>query len=158
MAGEAPTANEYDLKAAFLFNFTRFVEWPRGAPDVPFCIGVAGQDPFHGALEQAVTGRSAAGRAIVVRRLRTGDEAACEMLFIAGTDLYKARTMLVRLRGSPVLTVGEAPGFCRAGGIIEFSVQDRRVRLSVNLDAAQRAHLQISSKLLGVASVVRDSD
>jgi hypothetical protein len=155
----AQTANEYDVKAACLYNFTRFVEWPAPSDSSPFCIGVAGGDPFHGALDRVVNGRSASGRGIAVRRFKSGDApASCEMVFIAGSDLGKARTVLASIHGPAVLTVGEAAGFSKRGGVIEFSLEENKVKLTINLDAAQRAHLQVSSKLLSLASVVRDSD
>lgn len=157
-SGAAHTASENDLKAAVLLNLARFVEWPPGAADVPFCIGLAGRRPFYGALEEAVVRQAIGGRAIVVRRIGEGRAARCEMVFIAGTNLDKVRAQLAYFRGFSVLTVGEAPGFCRAGGVVEFSVQGSKPKLAINLDAAQRAHLQISSQLLGLASVVRDSD
>jgi hypothetical protein len=154
----AQSVNEYEIKAAFLYNFTRFVEWPPHSAG-SFCIGIEGLDPFNGALENVVNGRSTAGKRIAVRRFKPGEEtAACDMVFVAGSDLKKARAELAVIRGASVLTVGEAPGFCREGGVIEFAVQDEKVRLTINLDAAQRAHLQISSKLLSLASVVRDSE
>jgi hypothetical protein len=155
----AQTSNEYDIKAAFLFNFTRFVEWPPTPGGTAFCIGIDGADPFHGALESAVIGRSAGGRGIAVRRFGPGEEPdACEMVFVSGADLKKARASLASIHGAAVLTVGEATGFCHNGGVIEFAVKDSKVRLEINLDAAQRAHLQISSKLLSLASVVHDSE
>ena len=155
----AQTANEYDVKAACLYNFTRFVEWPAASDGAPFCIGVAGGDPFHGALDRLVTGRTASGRGIAVRRFKTGDApGGCEMVFIPGSDLAKARAVLASIHGAAVLTVGEALGFSKRGGVIEFSVEDNKVKLTINLDAAQRAHLQVSSKLLSLACVVRDSD
>jgi hypothetical protein len=154
----AQSVNEYEIKAAFLYNFTRFVEWPSNSGGT-FCIGIEGIDPFHGALENVVNGRSNGGKRIAVRRFKPGEEAgACEMVFVAGSDIRKARAELAAIHGVSVLTVGEAPGFCRHGGVVEFAVQDEKVRLTINLDAAQRAHLQISSKLLSLASVVRDSE
>jgi hypothetical protein len=151
------SASEYEIKSAFLYNFTRFVEWPANPATGNFCIGVVGADPFHGALESAINGRLAAGRGISLRRLKPGeDPGACEIVFVSGTDLNKARAVLASLRSGPVLTVGEAPGFCRSGGIVEFEIKDSKVRLQINLEAAQRAHLQISSKLLSLASIVRE--
>jgi hypothetical protein len=150
------SASEYEIKSAFLYNFTRFVEWPANSATGNFCIGVVGADPFHGALESAVNGRLAAGRGISLRHFKPGeDPGACEIVFVSGTDLNKARAVVAALRG-PVLTVGEAAGFCRIGGIVEFEIKDSKVRLQINLEAAQRAHLQISSKLLALASIVRE--
>jgi hypothetical protein len=153
----AQGANEYEIKAAFLFNFTRFVDWPLSSESGPFCIGIVGADPFAGALEQAVKGRLAGGHAITVEHFKLGEEsAACQIVFISGADARKIRAALGRLQHASVLTVGEGPGFCHSGGVIALEVEDNKVRLDINPDAAQRAHLQISSKLLTLATLVRD--
>ena len=154
----AQAANEYEVKAAFLFNFTRFVDWPPSSGSGPFCIGIEGADPFGRALDEAVRGRSAAGRAIAIKRFKPGEEpAACEMIFVSATDPRKMSAILARLKGAPVLTVGNAPGFCANGGAIGFAVQGNKVTLEINPEAAQRARLQISSKLLSLATLVRDT-
>jgi hypothetical protein len=154
----AQAANEYEVKAAFLFNFTRFVDWPQSSGSGLFCIGIAGADPFGGALEEAVKGRSAGGHAIAVKHFKPGEEsAACEIVFISGADAKKMRAALGRLQHAAVLTVGEGPGFCHSGGVIAFEIEDNKVRLEINPDAAQRARLQISSKLLSLATLVRDT-
>ncbi|HEX3880933.1 MAG TPA: YfiR family protein [Bryobacteraceae bacterium] len=154
----AQSASEYDLKAAFLFNFTRFVDWPSSPDGGAFCIAVVGSDPFLGKLENAVSGRAAANRSIVIKHMKNGQlTAPCEVIFFSGTDLAKIRATLASIH-TPTLTVGEVPSFAHSGGIVEFSVEAHKLKLTINLDAAQRAHLQISSKLLQLASVIRDSD
>jgi len=153
----AQVANEYEVKAAFLFNFTRFVDWPPSSGNDSHCIGIAGADPFGAALEDALNGRTAGGHRFSVKHFKPGAESACEVVFIAETDGKKLRAILGRLQGSPVLTVGEAPGFCRSGGVIAFKIEDNKVRLEINPDAAQRSRLQISSKLLSLATLVRES-
>ena len=154
----AQGANEYEVKAAFLFNFTRFVDWPQSSGSGLFCIGIVGADPFAGALEQAVKGRLAGGHAITVEHFKLGEEAAaCQIVFISGADAKKMRAALGRLQHAAVLTVGEGPGFCHSGGVIAFQVEDNKVRLDINPEAAQRARLQISSKLLTLATLVRDA-
>jgi hypothetical protein len=151
-------ANEYEVKAAFLFNFTLFVDWPQSSGSGPFCIGIDGSDPFGGALDEAVKGRSASGHAIAVRHFKLGEESsACEIVFISGADARKMRTALGRLQHAAVLTVGEGPDFCHSGGVIAFEVSENKVRLDINPEAAQRARLQISSKLLSLATLVRDT-
>ena len=157
-ASRAQVANEYEVKAAFLFNFTRFVDWPAPPGSGLFCIGIDGNDPFRGALEEAVKGRSAGGRAIAIKRFKPGEEpAGCEMIFVSATDPKKIGAILARLKGAAVLIVGDAPGFCASGGMIGFAVLDSKVKLEINPDAALRAHIQISSKLLSLASLVRDT-
>jgi hypothetical protein len=154
----AQVANEYEVKAAFLFNFTRFVDWPPSSRSAPFCIGVDGADPFNSALEDVVKGRSVGGRVIAIRHFKPGDDAtACEVVFISAADPRKAAAFLVQFKGAPILTVGDAPGFCKIGGVIGFSVQGNKVKLDINPDTALRAHLQISSKLLSLASLVRET-
>jgi hypothetical protein len=154
----AQAANEYEVKAAFLFNFTRFVDWPQSSASGLFCIGIAGADPFGSALEEAVKGRSAGGHAIAVKHFKPGEEsAACEIVFISGADARKMHAALGRLQHAAVLTVGEGPGFCHSGGVIAFEIEDNKVRLEINPEAAQRARLQISSKLLSLATLVRDT-
>jgi hypothetical protein len=155
-AASAQAAGEYDVKAAFLYNFTRFVDWPQPSGPGPFCIGIDGFDPFGDALEEAVKGRSANGRAIVIKRFKPGAEpAGCEIIFVSGADPKRLAAILAHLKGIAVLTVGDAPGFCANGGDIGFEVQDNKVKLQVNPDAAQRSRLQISSKLLNLATLVR---
>jgi hypothetical protein len=154
----AQAANEYEVKAAFLFNFTRFVDWPGPSGSGPFCIGIEGADPFGSAMEEAVKGRSAGGHAIAVKHFKPGEESTvCEIVFISGMDARKMHAALGRLQHAAVLTVGEGAAFCHSGGVIAFEVEDNKVKLEINPDAAQRAHLQISSKLLSLATLVRDT-
>jgi hypothetical protein len=154
----AQEPDEYEVKAAFLYNFTRFVDWPASAGGGLFCIGIAGTDPFRGALEEAVKGRTVGGRAIAIKHFKPGDDqAGCEMVFVSTTDPRKMGAILARLRGEAVLTVGDAPGFCASGGTIGFAMQDKKVKLEINPEAARRARLQISSKLLSLASLIRET-
>jgi YfiR/HmsC-like len=154
----AQFANEYEVKAAFLFNFTRFVDWMPSSRNAPFCIGVYGADPFHGALEEVVKGRSMGGRAIAVKHFKPEEDPAdCEIVFISVVDPRKVAKILIQLKDAPILTVGDAPGFCAMGGVIGFSVEDNKVKLQINPGAALRAHLQVSSKLLSLASLVRET-
>jgi hypothetical protein len=149
--------NEYEVKAAFLFNFTRFVEWPPSSARRPFCIGIAGSDPFGGALDEAIKGHMAGGRAIVIKHFKAGDPPAdCDIVFFSSADRKKLTELLLRLKGAAVLTVGDTPGFCASGGDIGFAVEGDKIKLEINPDAAQRAGLQISSKLLSLAALVRE--
>jgi hypothetical protein len=142
----AQFANEYEVKAAFLFNFTRFVDWMPSSRNAPFCIGVYGADPFHGALEEVVKGRSMGGRAIAVKHFKPEEDPAdCEIVFISVVDPRKVAKILIQLKDAPILTVGDAP------------VEDNKVKLQINPGAALRAHLQVSSKLLSLASLVRET-
>jgi len=154
----AQTVGEYDLKAAFLYKFAGFVEWPATSGNVPLCIGVAGKDPFGSALDEVVKGKSINGRAFRIERLKLGQESAgCQIVFISSSEKARLRSILERLRGSAVLTVGDTPGFCDMGGIINMELAGDHVRLQVNLEAAERAHLQLSSRLLSLSTIVRSA-
>jgi hypothetical protein len=148
--------SEYEVKAAYLLNFARFVEWPAPQPgqgNEPFSICIVGDDPFHGALERLVAGEAVGGRPINVRRLSRWQE-PCRILFVSRSSRDTFRILLQTGRG--VLTVGEAPGFLNDGGMINFVVEDRKVKFEVSLKAATESTVRISSRLLSVAkSVVR---
>ena len=155
-AGE--TGSEYEVKAAFLYKFVSFVEWPEDVPALPVGICVLGQDPFGAALDQVVKGKSINGRDFVIRRLHFVDQARnCHILFVAGSEMRQLAQILARLRGSAVLTVGDAAGFCEGGGAINLVVSDDRVRLEINPAAPERARLALSSRLLGLARIVREA-
>lgn len=148
---------EYPVKAAFLYHFVEFVEWPAGSHrQSTITIGVLGRDPFGDVLDEAILDKVVAGRTLVVRRF--ADVAAlepCEILFISSSEMGRLPEILARLDGAPVLTVGEADRFAGRGGMIGFFLDDNRVRLEVNRSAAERARLRISSKLLTVARLVK---
>lgn len=149
---------EYPVKAAFLVNFAKFAEWPADslqaqAPAVSICV--LGQDPFGDLLEKTAAGRSVAGRPIVIQRHRDVEGVvACHVLFIAITQCEHLTRIFERVASHPILTVGECEGFARGGGVIGLVVEDNLARFEVNLHAAQRTGLLLSSKLLGVARVV----
>lgn len=148
-------ASEYELKAAFLYKFASFVAWPDSNAADPICIGVVGEDPFGSALDDVVKGKSMNGRTFEIRRLRPGQEPGkCHILFVARSEKKKLRSLLDHIQG-PVLTVGDMPEFCENGGVIRLGLEDNRVRIEVNLEAAERAGLQLSSKLLSLARIVR---
>jgi hypothetical protein len=148
---------EYQVKAAFLLNFTKFVEWPStafAAADSPIAICVLGNDPFGKALDQIVAEEVVGGRKVVVRRIKEAPTPhACQALFVNGTG----KEVLSDLSGlgPGVLTIGEGEGFVRHGGMIAFVVENRRVRFGINETAAEAAGLKLSSKLLNVARSVK---
>ncbi len=147
---------EYQVKAAFLLNFTKFVEWPPtafAAADSPIAICVWGNDPFGKVLDQLEAEEVVDGRRVVVRRIKeTPAPHACQALFVNGTG-KEAPSSLSAL-GPGVLTIGEGEGFVRRGGMIAFVVENRRVRFGINESAAEAAGLKLSSKLLNVARSV----
>ena len=145
------TADEDQVKAAFLFNFARFVEWPPPSTG-PLVIGVVSDDAFAKTLERLVRDRTVDQRPVVMRRLRAGDDpATCHVLYIAGSPRERAAEILRRCSG-PILTVGDTVQFLRDGGIIRFHTEDKRVRFQINRDNATAAGLKISSHLLKLAS------
>jgi hypothetical protein len=151
---------EYDLKAAFLFNFAKFIDWPPGSftsPETPFTICILGRDPFGHALDDTLQGKLIRDRTLAVRRLKDRTEArSCQMVFVSSTESAHLAEILESLRGTNVLIVGETNGFAAAGGIIELTLEDNRVRFAINVDAAGRAGLTFSSKLLALAKLVHD--
>jgi hypothetical protein len=149
---------EYDLKAAFLFNFTQFVEWPAAAladPQAPFVIGVLGDDPFGSSLDEIVANENVHGHAIVVRRGRTLSElGACQLLFVSRSQAPRLRGILDGIAGRSVLVVGDMDEFAAHGGTIGFVTSGSRLRLVVNMAQARDAGLTISSKLLRQAELI----
>jgi hypothetical protein len=147
--------SEYQLKAAFLFNFAKFVEWPEGAfsePKAPLVIGVLGENPFGEHLERTVRGKTINGRPLTVRELHSPTEARdCHILFISNDEKPRLQKVFESLRGASVLTVGETEHFIDAGGMINFVLESGKIRFQVNDVAAKSARLKISSKLLSLA-------
>ena len=146
---------EYDVKAAFLLNFTHFVEWPKTSPEraaAPFTICIFGEDPFGESLKRIVASEAIGGRPILVKRIRKLPD-GCELLFIPASQPSQAA--LLAQAGPDVLTVGEAPAFLRDGGMIRFVIDDHRVRFDINREAVDRSSLKMSARLLGVARAVR---
>lgn len=154
------TPNEYQVKAAFLYNFAKFVEWPPGTfagPNAPLVVEVLGEDPFGQSLDEAIGGRSVNGHPLLIHRSRRlEDLRGCQLLFVSSAEQKRMPLILARLEGWPVLTVGEWETFAESGGIIQFLLEDNRVRFAINLDAATRARLKISSKLLTLAKIMRE--
>jgi YfiR/HmsC-like len=153
-AVEASPPSEYQIKAAFLLNFTKFIEWPASeAAGSTFSICVLGEDPFGPVLDQLVEGETVGGRKIAVRRIRAEAAGSCEILYVSKLEQnFQAALAGV---GAGVLTVGEGDGFLDGGGMIAFILEDRRVRFNIDQGAAQKAGLKLSSRLLSVARSVR---
>jgi hypothetical protein len=158
-AVDGRSVSEYQLKAAFLYNFAQFVEWP---PDAlgdsrrPIIIGVLGDDPFGSALDEITRGKSVSGRRIVVKRFRhVKDIDACHILFISDSEEDREQKDMQSLAGSSILTVGETDDFIRHGGIIRFTMENSKIGLEINIDHARSARLKISSKLLKLARIVK---
>ena len=152
----AQSAGEYEVKAAFLYKFASFAEWPDALSNGPLCIGVLGQDPFGPALDEVVKGKSYQGRSFEIRRFKPGQEShKCQILFISALEPKKLREVLDRLQGAADLTVGDVPGFCESGGMVNLGLAGNKVQLEINVEAAEKAGLHLSSRLLSLAKIVR---
>lgn len=154
-AGQDPAPSEYQVKAACIYNFTKFIEWPPEAfpPErsSPFVIGVIGDDPFNGELERAVQNKEVGGRKFVVRHFRNTDEAkSCQILFVSRSVRKSMTDILAAVSALPVLTVSETDRFVQAGGIINFVIEQNKVRFEINAAAAKKARLKVSSQLLNL--------
>lgn len=151
------TAAEYDVKAAFLYNFTKFVEWPSWAfhddrSTVRLCV--LGEDPFGGSLQEFAESE-VAGRRVTVLRVRSmGAPAGCQILFVSRSERERLPLILREVRNAPVLTVGDMQGFLEQGGIVNFVLDGSKVRFEISQEAAARAGIRISSRLLRLATRV----
>ena len=152
--------NEYQIKAAFLFNFAKFVEWPADAfasPQAPFAICVLGEDPFGSLLDATLAGKSMGAHPALLRRIKEyGEVRHCHMVFVSSSEIHSYVEVIESVGRSSVLLVGDTEGFAALGGMIEFTVEGNHVRFLINPDAAQRARLTLSSKLLMLARIVHD--
>ena len=154
-----PEVSEYQIKAAFLFNFAKFVEWPPGnsgrAGD-PMTICIVGEDPFGNILDEFTTGKTVNDRRVLITRLKPGEDLkGCQIAFISSMERDQLKSVFQNANRAHVLTVGESAGFAALGGVIDFIREENKVHFEVNVDAAQRANLKISSKLLSLAKIVR---
>ncbi len=146
------------MKAAFLFHFAQFVDWPPEAfkdTASPLTYCTVGEDPFHGELEAGLNGKTIDGRPARVLHFKQAEEVqGCQVLFIGTPEKKFISATLANLRASPVLTVGESESFVQQGGMIGFFLEDNKVRFEINLEAAERAKLKISARLLTLAKRV----
>lgn len=149
------TAGEYEVKAAFLENFSRFVNWPAAAlprGDTPIVIGIVGDDPFGAVLTEAMESHPVEGHPVRVVHFRWSDTlAGCHILFIAASEVNHLPQILGAVSGFPVLTVADFDAFARRGGAIELKMAGNRVHFEINAGAASAAGLHVSSKLLTLA-------
>jgi len=154
---EQPT--EYQIKAAFLFNFAKFVEWPPEAfpgTNSPIVIGVLGPNVFGDNLEKIIHDRRVNNRPFQFKNFTSPEEAAhCHILFISSSEKDNFKKILHALNRASVLTVSETEGFIQAGGMVNFTIEDSKIRFQISDEAAKKAGLRISSKLLSLALPVR---
>jgi len=158
VARSQPASAEYQVKAAFLYNFAKFVEWPPQAfpsPGSPFTICLAG-DPFEGALGRTVQGELLDRRPLMVRRIMPAENLrGCQMIYVAPNEVQRSEEIINAAANSPILTVGETDSFINEGGIIRFVKSGGRIHFQINPDAAERASLRVSARLLRLADIVR---
>jgi hypothetical protein len=152
------TDEEYRVKAAFIFHFAQLVDWPpdtQTGTDNSLVLCTLGEDPFQGALEGTVAGKTIGNRVMRVRHLgQPQDMRACQILFLGKAESKRIPALVAGLHNAPVLTVGESAGFLGAGGMICFLLEENKVRFDINLNAAESAKLKIGSRLLILAEHV----
>jgi hypothetical protein len=156
--GQGPAVGEYQVKAAFLYSFAKFIEWPSDAlpeDEQAFVITILGEDPFGATLDEMLRDKMVAKRRVVVRRAsRAEDVGRSQILFISDSESQRLQSLLLRFQGTAILTVGEADQFAERGGVVRLRTEKNRVRLDINLGVAERARLKISSELLKLARIV----
>lgn len=165
-AEEAPSM-EYKVKAAFLFNFLKFVEWPpkpAAQTDTPITIAVLGEDKFGNAFDE-ITSRKIKDRSIVIKRFTDfGNEDVktqlqqCQLVFVSANQQKYTKDIIALFQKKPVLIVGETPGFLEAGGMVNFIMQEGKVCFELNQDTAKVAELKMASQLMRLAKRVIDKD
>src|ERR1700722_644095 len=153
------SAGEYKVKAAFIYNFAQFVDWPDTAftsADAPFVVAVVGKDPFDGILEQVVAGKRVGARRVVVKHFNSADQIGpCQILFVPMTEDDSLSGIIQKVQNSAVLTIGESEDFDSGGGCFRFFTEDNKMRFEINQDAAEQAGLRVSSKLLRLAKIFK---
>ncbi len=157
LSAQTSVTREYQVKAAFIFNFTQFVEWPENSfsgNQSPLIIGVLGQNPFGSFLEETVLGEKMNGHPLIVKYYNNVEEVkSCHILFVNLPETNKEEEVNAALKGRSILTVSDAPGFMQAGGMIRFFTKNNKIQFQINLEATKYANLVISSKLLRLAEI-----
>jgi hypothetical protein len=159
---DSSDSSEYLIKAGFIYNFAKLVEWPTisfAQPDSPIVIGILGEDPFGATLDKIVADKKINGRGLAVKRLKWSrdlkDLKDCNILFVSTSEKEHIESVIDAMKGLPILTIGDAPGFAKRGGVMNFVLEDNKVRFEVNVEAAKHADLTISSRLLTLAKIVQ---
>ena len=150
--------DEYQIKAAFLYNFAKFIEWPNDSSmqrNEPFIIGLFGEDPFNAILSKKIRGRTIQGHSIMVQRFyKVKEIRACQVLFINSSEKKRFKEILRHINRSPILTVADVDDFSAIGGMINFIIVKNKIRFEINPQAAEKNGLKISSRLLKLAKIV----
>ena len=158
---DSSVSSEYLIKAGFIYNFANLVQWPANAfaqADSPIVIGILGEDPFGTVLDRVLAGKKVNGRVFLVKRLKAAtDLKECHILFVSSSEMTHLAEAIHLVKGMPILTIGEIPGFAKRGGMINLFLEDNKVHFEVNVEAAKEAYLNISSRLLALARIVQES-
>jgi len=157
LAAQQPPAA---LKAAFVYNFAKFADWPSAVLPTagPFVLCVIDQTGMADALAEIVKGRSVGGHALLVHRVMPSDDLrSCHLLYVSGFDAKRYLELLGPLKDSAVLTISDCEEFAVLGGIANLFVDDHRIRFAINLESARRSKLTLSSRLLSLAKVVNET-
>jgi hypothetical protein len=163
---DTEASSEYLIKAGFIYNFASLVQWPSTSfsqTDSPIVIAIMGEDHFGPILDRVLQGKKIDGHPFVIKRLKSvselvksaGNPSQCQILYITASAMPHLSELIQVVRGLPILTIGEMPGFAKSGGIINLILEDNRVRFEVNVKAAKDADLNISSRLLALARIVQ---
>jgi hypothetical protein len=151
-------ADEYQIKAVFLFNFAQFLEWPTNAfasPEAPIVIGIVGKDPFGSALKETVKGELIGGRQLIIKNFAPGEEIDfCHILFVHRLDQSKVKDLLEQIKDKNTLTVSDDKNFIASGGMINFITANNKIKFQINPDRARANGISISSKVLKLAEIV----
>jgi hypothetical protein len=154
-------AEEYQVKAAFLFHFAQFVDWPPGLmnnSDSPLILCIFDDEPSRQDFQSTIEGKAIGARVLHIRQISQSQEVqGCNILFLSRDEVQRQTAILRSLRGMPVLTVGETDDFLSNGGMIRFHLDQDKIRFDINLDGAESSHLKISSRLLLLATSVTQS-
>ncbi|MCZ6675759.1 MAG: YfiR family protein [Candidatus Poribacteria bacterium] len=157
---ESISAREYQIKAAYLYNFAKFVQWPAEAfkdDTTPITIGILGEDPFSEHLDRIIKNKTAQGRQIKVRRFKgLKDLEFCHILFISESEKKRLKQILESLENLHILTVSETKGFAQSGGMVKFLRKKDTIGFEINISTAECAGLKMNSQLLSLAKIVRD--
>ncbi len=153
-----PSATDTEVKAAFLCQFPQFIDWPDSAfadSNSPFVIGVLGDDPFGSTLDNMVKAKTVNGRKLVIKRSNSIDNLRnCQIVFVSSSEKNRVSRIIDRFKGSNSLMVSDIDGFAKMGGVIGFVYRNNKIALEINLEAAKRSKLKISSNLLRLAKIV----
>jgi hypothetical protein len=153
------SSSEYLIKAGFIYNFAKLVEWPAAAfsqPDAPIVIGILGADPFGPIIDKVLAGKKVNDHGFVIKRLKSAAGAKdCHILFVSASEIAHISDDIRLTKSLPVLTISEVPGFASRGGIINLTLEESKVRFEVNVEAAKGSDLNISSRLLALARIVQ---